>query len=76
MFTKQIMEQKISKLAIQTQYRSLLEEGHEEWEAKSIVINSFVNPIVIDSEVLEEHNKVGTPEYYFTIKTVWDLCNI
>lgn len=69
------MEQKISKSAIKTQYQSLLEEGHEEWAARSIVINSFINPLIIKGDEVEDYTKVGTPEYYFTIKTIWDLCS-
>jgi hypothetical protein len=69
------MNQKISKSEIQTHYRSLLEEGHDEWEAKAIVINSFIDPILMTSDIAEEYTKVGTSEYYFTVKTIWDLCN-
>lgn len=70
--TKQHMEQTISKSQIQSDYKLLLAEGHEDWEARAILINSFFNGAT-DSV---DYNKIGSPEYFFTIKTIWDLCSI
>lgn len=72
MFNQKLMEHKILKSQIQNNYKSLLAEGHEDWEARTILINSFIN----DAEEAEEYTKVGTSDYFFTIKTIWDLCSI
>jgi hypothetical protein len=61
------MDQPISKSLIQGYYNDLLSEGHESWDAKAIVINSFMR-----NDDIPEND---TPEYFFTIKTIWDLCD-
>jgi hypothetical protein len=63
---------KISKTNIQTRYNSLLDQGLDDWQARTAIINDMIS-----SEPTSEHfvGNPGDPEYYFTIQTIWNLCN-
>lgn len=65
------MEPKISKTQIQTEYQDLISQGMEDWEARAAIISSFM----YNSPVSEPHTRTGSPEYYFTVQTIWNLCN-
>ncbi len=63
---------KISKTNIQSQYNTLLDQGLEDWEARTTIINNMIS-----MEPTSEHfvGNPGESEYYFTIQTIWNLCN-
>lgn len=56
------MEQKISKSAIQATYRQALESGLDDWDARTFVIRHLLP------------NGLSDSEYYFTVFTIWSLC--
>ena len=63
---------KISKSEIQTIYQNLINNGVEDWDARAQIINDLMS----NSTNVETYNKVGTAEYFFTIQTIWNLCNL
>lgn len=62
------MLNKISRSQIQQIYNEYITAGVEEWDAKKYVIETV---LAGDMEFL----KPGSPEYYFTIQAVWNMCN-
>lgn len=60
------MEPKISKSEIQEYYRQALATGLDDWDARAAVIER------LSSEEILYH--ISKSEYYFTIYTIWRLC--
>lgn len=63
---------KIQKSTIQSVYQQYLQSGIDDWSARASVIESIIN--TADEE---DENYVGpqSPEYYFTVQTIWNLCD-
>jgi hypothetical protein len=69
-FTTEAMDPKISKSQIQTEYNDLIAQGIEDWDARAAIISSIMN----NSPNSDPHTRTGSAEYYFTIQTIWNLC--
>lgn len=63
---------KIQKSTIQSVYQQYLQSGIDDWSARTSVIESIIN---IADEEDENYVEPQSPEYYFTIQTIWNLCD-
>lgn len=64
------MEPKISKENIQKIYHEYLENGCDDWEARKHTVDE-----ILTQDYTAESEPMPDDEYYFTIYTVWKLCD-
>ena len=63
---------KIQKSTIQSVYQQYLKLGFDDWSARTSIIDSIIN---IADEEDENYVDPESPEYYFIIQTIWNLCD-
>jgi hypothetical protein len=63
---------KIQKSTIQSVYQQYLQSGIDDWSARTSVIESIINIADVEDENYVEPQ---SPEYYFAIQTIWNLCD-
>lgn len=63
---------KISKTQIKEEYQREIDSGVDDWQARTNIINSIIS---LDPEFDTYVGEPGTAEYYFTVQTIWNLCD-